>query len=192
MTRFMNPLPELRRPLASSFYYLSGSLEYWGRKFRFLVPREYRSDLGSVPRIVRWLVPSDGKYEAAFILHDYCIDDLKFRLRIGATLDPRALGRNLTHIGPLIDGRGTDLQLRESLADLGAPFVMRWLIWTGVRWAAPLNEARRSGGIVRDLPLMILWTLVALPILLVGTVPMLAASAVYLAVERLVGFFCRG
>lgn len=175
---FQSPLPEIRRPLASRLFNLSGTMSYWGKNWKFLVPKEFRSDLGSVPWLVRWLVPSDGKYEAAFILHDFCIEDLKKRAADPfRSLNPYSLD------GPLIDGRQTDEQLRDSLGDLDAPFVMRWLIWTGVRWAAPFNKARRSGGVVADLPMMLLWTILALPILLIGTIPMLLALGLYFFLE---------
>jgi hypothetical protein len=64
-----------------------------------------------------------------------------------------------------VSSRDADGIFRRVLREQGVPFVKRWLMWTGVRWGALFNPPRRAGWL-RDLPLVLIWTLLALPVVL--------------------------
>lgn len=124
-------------------------LTYKGKSEVFTAPAEYVTDFASVPRITSWLIPTYGNYTPAAILHDVLLTDY---LASG-----------------LVSSRDTDGLFRRILRELGVPFTRRWLMWTGVRWGAAFNGKRRDG-IARDLPLMLLLSLLCLPVVLPGVV----------------------
>src|SRR5690349_1925021 len=100
-------------------------LEYQGKKEQFLVPTGYRTDFASVPQFVQWLIPRTGLWVLAAILHDWCCE---IGIRQG-----------------VITARDTDGLFRRVMRELGVTFVLRWFIWTGVRWGAAANGIRRPG-----------------------------------------------
>ena len=111
----------------------------------YAVPEGYITDFASVPRLIWPLIPRYGVHTAAAVLHDCLITDEL----------PRGE----------ITSREIDRIFREALNELGVSFARRWLMWTGVRWGAVLNPARRRG-VLRDLPLMLLLSVLALPFVL--------------------------
>jgi hypothetical protein len=127
----------------------------------FTVPTGQTTDLVSSPRPTSWLVPPYGRYTPAGVLHD-------------------TLWRRYCAAG-LLGYREADAIFLESMRLLGVPFIQRWLMWTGVRWGA----LTRRGGYVgwwRDAPLVLVWTLVALPIV---TVPAVAITTIGLPILAL-------
>lgn len=131
---------------------LEHPLIYRGSVDTFCVPAGFVTDFASVPRIAVWLIPRFGRYTPAAIVHDYLCQNLPI---------------------PPADVDGV---FRRIMREQGVPPIRRWLMWTGVRWGAVANPARRPGW-MSTAPAVAGITVVALPL----AVPM-AAVAVGLAV----------
>lgn len=124
-------------------------LRYTGRSQNFMVPAGFVTDFASVPQFLLWLIPSTGAWTLAAVLHDWmCTKGIAYGV---------------------VSSRDADGIFRRVLREHGVPFVKRWLMWTGVRWGALFNPDRRPG-FLQDLPLVLLWSLVALPVVLPATV----------------------
>jgi hypothetical protein len=141
---------------------LVAPLDYEGQQERYAVPVGQTTDFASVPRIFAWFIPPYGRYTKAAILHDY-------------------LWRVLAVEGKMewIDADGL---LRRAMRELGVPFLQRWTMWAAVRWAA-LLKPRGLQGAWRELPRMLLVTLLALPLVLPPAVLIVAALLVYQVME---------
>ena len=120
------------------------------------------TDFASVPRVFVWFLPRYGRYTLAAILHDY-------------------LWRERASIGAMeyIDADGT---FRRAMRELNVPFLKRWIMWAGVRWAALLKPGGRRGW-WREAWRVLLVTVVALPIVLPPAVVVAAALAVFYLLE---------
>lgn len=98
----------------------------------FVVPRDpetFTTDLTSVPRLFAWLVPGLGTHLPAVLVHDALVlDD-----------DERRRGVR-HHIGPDVDRLEADRILRDAMAGLGTPLLLRWIMWVGVVLATAWNE----------------------------------------------------
>jgi hypothetical protein len=141
---------------------LVAPLDYEGQQDSYAVPVGQTTDFASVPRIFAWFIPPYGRYTKAAILHDY-------------------LWRVLAAEGKMewIDADGL---LRRAMRELGVPFLQRWIMWAAVRWAA-LLKPRGLQGAWRELPRMLLVTLLALPLVLPPAVLIVAALLVYQLLE---------
>lgn len=117
-------------------------LIYDGQVDTWIVPRGYRTDFASVPWFVQWFVARTGAWTLAAVLHDWLITD-------GI---PRGL----------ISSRDTDGVFRRVMREQGVGPVRRWLMWCGVRLAAPLNRGRRPSQILLDAPALLGLVLVTL------------------------------
>lgn len=84
-------------------------LVYRGARDTFSVPPGYRTDLGSVPRLLTWLVPKTGVHNRATVLHDWLL----------ATR--------------VVSVRDADGLLREAARVCGASPARVWLLYAGVR-----------------------------------------------------------
>lgn len=107
-------------------------LTYNGKAQTFVVPAGYITDFASVPWFVQWFIPRTGVWTLAAVLHDFLITDC---IPAG-----------------VINPRDTDGMFRRVLREEGTGFARRWLMWAGVRFAAPFNAARRPSGLWRDAP----------------------------------------
>lgn len=138
-------------------------LTYRGRDDRWIVPSGFVTDFASIPSVVAWLIPKLGLWTYAAILHDYfCVELARHRR------DPCSYVRAHGEAGstsPPISARDADGVFRRVMRESGVPRVLRWLVWTGVRWGALVNPARRPGWL-RDAPLVLLISLLALPFVL--------------------------
>lgn len=133
-------------------------LRYSGRSQNFMVSRGFETDFASVPRFLLWLIPSTGAYTLAAVLHDWlCTWGI---------------------YGRYVSSRDADGIFRRVLREQDVGFVQRWLMWTGVRWGAMFNQHRRPG-ILADLPLMLAWSVVALPVVLPASVGIGVGYAAY-------------
>lgn len=130
-------------------FVLEDDLCYEGSDQGWTVPAGFETDFATVPRVIQWLIPTYGKYTLAAILHDYFCVELSTALK--------------QQREPFITSSDTDGVFRRVMRELGVPFAQRWLIWTGVRWGALANKARRKGS-ARDLPKMVLVSILAAPI----------------------------
>lgn len=145
-------------------YVTSGVTEYEGRYGRLRIADGFPTDLASVPRLFWALLPPSGVYEKAAVLHDFlCVELAK------AHRDRRP---------PMVSSRDTDGLFRRVAREGGAGLVVRWVLWTGVRWGAVANPARRAGW-WRDAPAVAAITAVGLAVALA------AAWGVHEAVDQL-------
>jgi hypothetical protein len=163
---FRSPL-ELRYMVAGQ-YQVTNPLLYQGADEWFLVPCGFLTDLASIPRVVRWLLPQDGRWTRSSVFHDWAVT---VGIRDGF-LTPRD-----------VDG----LYRRQCRED-GVPRLARWLLWTGCRWGALANPARRPGWL-RDAPTVLALSLLAAPLVAPASLVVLAALAVYAVAEAAVSLF---
>lgn len=123
---------------ARGLYRTVGTSEYVGREDRITIPDDFPTDLASVPRLFWSLLPPSGAYERAAVLHDYACTELAKAYWTGRPTAP-------------VNARDTDGLFRRVMREEGVGFITRWVMWTGVRWGALGNPARRAGWI-RDAP----------------------------------------
>ena len=90
-------------------------------------PKEFRTDLMSVPRIFGWFVPALGAHLPAVLLHDALV--------LGEDEPKR-------HDGPDVDRVEADRLFRDGLGDLRVPKIRRWVIWASVALATTWLTAR--------------------------------------------------
>lgn len=104
----------------SQLYELMEDLVYQGARDRFVIKTGFRTDLASIPKGVQWLLPHDGPYAPAAILHDWCyvtrpmVTDRSGKLHFMTRLEADGL---------------MDRVMRE----LGVSWWKRQLIYAGVR-----------------------------------------------------------
>lgn len=161
---------------------LNRDLTYKGARDTFTVPSGYVTDFASVPRFMQWLAPATGKYTLAAVLHDHMCDALNHRGYFHAPLRPAG------ELPKYVTSRDVDGLFRRVMREQGVPTAQRWFMWTGVRWGALFNNRRRPG-IGKDMPLVLLWSLLALPIVLPALLVILAGLGIYYAVELIAGSF---
>lgn len=144
---------------------LEEEVVYQGRTERFVVPVGTRTDFASVPRVFVWLVPEFGRYTAPSVLHDHLVRVERPAGRISA-----------------VDADGL---FRRAMRELGVPFLLRWFMWAAVRLGSLTDRDGRVGWI-RDLPAVLLVTVVALPVVALPAVTIVVGLAVFTALEFLV------
>jgi Protein of unknown function (DUF1353) len=147
---------------------LVDDLVYLGNRDRFVVPAGFRTDFATVPRPVTWLVPRFGAYTLAAILHDWLITE---GLRAGA-----------------LTSREADGIFRRVMREAGVPVLRRWLMWTGVRWGALVDPARRPGWLI-SAPGVLVISALAAPLVLPPAVLIVPGLVVLALAERLVAPF---
>lgn len=149
------------------------ALIYRGKTDTWKVPRGFVTDFASVPRFAVWLVPVTGRYTKASILHDwFCC----YGIQAG-----------------LITARDTDGVFRRIMREDGVPFVLRWLVWTGVRWGAIFNRSgTRRPGWWRDAPVVLFWTVLFAPFVLPSMVAVGLGLFLWLVLEGLAWIIGRG
>jgi len=114
---------------------LVAPLSYQGRIDHWTIPSGFRTDFGTVPWFVQWLIPRTGVWTLATVLHDWFI---KHGIPAGS-----------------ITSRQTDGVFRRVLREEGVDPVRRWLMWAGVRAAAPFSRGRRPSQFLRDSPAIV-------------------------------------
>lgn len=147
--------------LAGGEWSLTEPLAYAGRAEEWVVPTGFVTDFASVPVPVRWLIPADGPWTAAAVVHDWFCE---VGIAAGA-----------------ISSRDADGVFRRMCRELGTPVLRRWLMWAGVRWGALANPVRRPG-LARDLPAVLVVSVLAVPLV----VPVSLVVGVGLAVDAVV------
>lgn len=151
--------PELRVTGPNTFALLQ-ALYYEGSRDTFVVPAGFVTDFASVPRVAVWLVPRFGRYTKAAIVHDWmCIELARQFTVVARRSDP---WQYVSHVGP----GDVDGIFRRIMREEGVSWLLRWLVWCGVRWGALANPARRAGwwrDLPRVLPLSVLGALIVGP-----------------------------
>ena len=161
---FRQPWPVMRLYSGGTWELLE-PLTYQGKVDPFVVHPGFRTDFASVPRFFTSIIPRQGRYSMAAVLHDWaCVHGIRE-------------GR--------LSGRDADGIFRRIMREAGVPLVMRWLIWTAVRWGAIKNPIRRKEW-WKDAPKVLLITLPMLPLAVVAALPAALVYLVYLALEGIV------
>jgi len=89
------------------------------------VPKGFVTDLASIPRLVSGVLPPDGPWTEAAVVHD-CLYFTRGGLQLW-------YGRRcISRAQPYSRAEADDI-LREAMADIGVGLVQRNIIWTGVR-----------------------------------------------------------
>jgi hypothetical protein len=133
---FLLPLPPIR-PLqhdaGECYELIEDLLDEHGRP---VVERGYVTDLASVPRPFRVLLPTSGKITPAAIRHDKRCDDLNEWHRAGRP----------EHLRPELTSVEADREFLDGLRQLDPDHPLRNLgYWLGVRLGAWASPARRDG-----------------------------------------------
>jgi hypothetical protein len=128
---------------------LVAPLRYQGRVDHYVVPEASVTDFASVPRFLQGFVQATGTWTCAAVVHDVFCTDL---------VEARRQNRS-----PMISARDADGVFRRIMREEGVGVVKRWAMWSAVRLAALKNPARRAGWF-RDLPLVLLITLLELAV----------------------------
>lgn len=166
---FVAPLPAIR-PLGEDAYELVEPLHYVteaGELFTVGRPDEDRfvTDLATVPRAVRALVPCAGLHTHAAILHDRRCDDLNAGV---STLTSREVDR----------------EFRHAMRSLGVKPLRRWVMWAGVRLGAVASDTRREDWFRRDALGVLAIVLAVAPLYL----PVLVLNAIAQRVDGAAGW----
>lgn len=99
---------------------------YVGADDVITVPGGFATDLATIPRIFWWLLPPQGAYERAAVLHDFgCV--------------------SLADGTCELSSRDVDGLFRRVMRESGVGLLTRWVMWCGVRWGALANRSRRPG-----------------------------------------------
>jgi hypothetical protein len=112
--------------LGAGQYKTVGVTEYVGSTDVISIPSDFPTDLASIPRPFWSLLPPNGVWEKAAVLHDFgCV--------------------SLAEGTCTLTSRDVDGLFRRVAREGGAGFITRWWLWMGVRWGALANPARRAG-----------------------------------------------
>jgi hypothetical protein len=130
-----------------------------------VVPPGTDTDFASVPRPFVWFLPRYGRWTKPSIVHDH-------------------LWRTLSPSGE-VHWRDADRYFREAMAHTQVPLLRRWMMWAAVRWAALLKPDGWRGW-WRDLPAMLLFTLIGLVFVLPPAVLIVPALLLFQVFEWLV------
>ena len=141
-----------------AFTYRSDEREY-------VVPEGQRTDFASVPRVFVWLIPRYGRYTLSAILHDH-------------------LWRDLVPAG-VLSYSDADRTFREALGSQQVALLRRWLMWAGVRYGALVKPGGLEGW-WRDLPAVLVITVLAAPVVLLPAAVILLALGVFTVAEAAV------
>jgi hypothetical protein len=141
-------------------------LTYEGTIDRFTVPKGMRTDFASVPRAFVRFLPRYGRYTRAAIIHEYL-----WRYRIADTEEP-------------VSRRDADGLFRRVMRELDVPFSRRWIMGAAVAMGSLVKPDGRDGWL-RDAPLVLLVTIVALPFVLPPALFVVVALCAFFVLEWL-------
>jgi hypothetical protein len=125
-------------------YATVGETVYVGASEVIRIPDGFVTDLASVPRVFWSILPPDGTYERAAVVHDWHCTEL-------------AAGNCA------VSSHDADGMFRRMCREGGTSFVTRWILWTGVRIGALFNRHRRAGWL-RDAPAVLAITALMLAV----------------------------
>jgi len=101
---------------------LIDDLVYQGNRDRFTVPKGFRTDFASVPRIFQALIPKNGSHDAAAIVHDYLY---RYKPLVPSPAPLRSMQR--------ISRRDADRLFRRIMRELGTNCIRYNLMYAAVR-----------------------------------------------------------
>ena len=113
-------------------WFTQNKLEYNGE----VVPKDFLTDLASVPQPFTWLIPRYGLYTKAAIFHDHQCQTTRDRF-------------------------AADQKLLKGMKELEVPWLRRNLIWSAVNWAAIVGHLYKNLALTLFLALLIWWGLAA-------------------------------
>lgn len=58
-------------PIPNGKFKLNDNVEFFVDSTKFVIPKGFETDLGSVPKIFRWAIGTQGKKTTAYVLHDF-------------------------------------------------------------------------------------------------------------------------
>jgi len=172
-------MPFARGPVLTyvgrGIYETVGPTEYVGKDDVLHIPAGFRTDLATVPRIFWAILPPNGVYERAAVLHDFgCVSLLQGTCQLSSS-DVDGLFRRVIREEQELDKfRTWPHELRD--------FLTRWAMWTGVRWGALFNPHRRAGWL-KEAPRVVAIT--ALGLLAAGAITYGVDHAVHAALRAL-------
>ena len=135
-------------------YETVGPTEYVGTDDVIIIPAGFATDLATIPRIFWALLPPSGVYEKAAVVHDFgCVSLFDGTCRLSSR-DVDGLFRRIVR-------EDQELEPNRGPVRFVWDAVVRWLLWTGVRWGALANPARRQGWL-DDLPAVVAVTIATL------------------------------
>ena len=138
-------------------------LDYQGKTDQFEVGVEFKTDFASVPKLFSWFLPRYGRYTRAAILHDMLWEQAK-----------------RDHGG----WHDADALFRRAMREEDVPFLKRWVMWAAVRWGALVNHKYGSlKGWLKDAPLVLLVTILALPVVAPPAIVILLALVLFFLYE---------
>ncbi len=147
------------------FWELTKPITYRARKRDFTADPRMHTDFASIPRMFVWFLPRYGRYTKAAILHDHL-----WRVEVRHHQITR---------------RDADGIFRQAMRQLEVPFLRRWIMWAGVRWASLLKKEDRVGWL-KDAPLVMLISILALPIILPPGILVMVSLVLFWAIEWIV------
>jgi hypothetical protein len=103
-----------------------------------VIPVGFVTDFASIPKILWNILPPVGTYGKAAVVHDYLYRKGEVSLECLICEDG--------HPVRMVTRKEADFRFREAMQVLGTDFLVRWIIWAGVRmggwWA--FREDRRG------------------------------------------------
>ena len=119
---------EVRRPAGEACEWeLLADLVYVGSRDKFIVPKGFKTDFASIPRLFQNLIPKNGRHDAAAIVHDYLYRCQPFvTIRMSQTVTFSVTHDRITRLE-------ADGVFRRILKELGVGYFRRSLMYRAVR-----------------------------------------------------------
>jgi hypothetical protein len=134
---FLSDIQVSRAAGKSGEWTLTADLIYLGNRDQFLVPKGFKTDFASIPRVFQSLIPSHGRFDAAAIVHDYL-----YRHK------PKVIGYSGWGDYKRITRKEADGVFRRIMKELGVGRIRRNLMYRAVRMGgwAPWGKSRKLLG----------------------------------------------
>ncbi|HVH00216.1 MAG TPA: DUF1353 domain-containing protein [Miltoncostaeaceae bacterium] len=140
-------------------------ISYFDGERTWVAPKGTRTDFASVPRLLTWLIPRTGRWDKAAIVHD----------RLCSHPDEQNGG---------VTRAKADELFRHMLRHLEVAFLRRWFMWGAVRLTSIFRDPPGPPR-GRQLGLVLLLLLAALPVAIAPVVAIMAGLLVFFALEWL-------
>lgn len=134
---FRNQIKVARFAGESGEWTLLEDLVYRGVRDTFLIPKGFKTDFASIPRIFQSLIPKNGRHDGAAIVHDFLY-----------SVQPR-VHKPGTQTRERISRRDADRIFLRIMRELGTNIVRRNLMYAAVRiggWVPWRRSRKRLDG----------------------------------------------